>query len=79
MAIPRNLSNLAPGASSTGVLDVTKGGTGLSAPGTVGNVLTSDGTNWTSAAAASGAQPLVLQFNGGDTPPNQLAAGFGII
>jgi len=28
MGIPRNLSNLAPGASTTGVLDVTKGGTG---------------------------------------------------
>lgn len=27
MAIPRNLSNLAPGASTTGVLDTTKGGT----------------------------------------------------
>lgn len=79
MTIPRNLAELAPGASTGGVLAPTNGGTGLSAPGTVGNVLTSDGTNWTSAAAASGAQPLVLQFNGGDTPPNQLAAGFGII
>ena len=44
MTISRNLSNLAPGASSTGVLDVTKGGTGVATPGTSGNVLTSNGT-----------------------------------
>lgn len=40
MAIPRNLSNLAPGASSTGVLDVTKGGTGVTtSTGSGNNVL----------------------------------------
>ncbi len=32
-----------------GVLAAANGGTGLSAPGTSGNVLTSDGTGWTSA------------------------------
>jgi hypothetical protein len=31
---------------------VSKGGTGLTSPGANGNVLTSDGTNWTSAAPA---------------------------
>ena len=40
--------------NSTGVtfpaspLNTTSGGTGLSSPGTAGNVLISDGTNWTS-------------------------------
>ena len=70
MTIPRNLSNLAPGASSTGVLSAANGGTGANtltannvilgngtsavqfvAPGTSGNVLTSDGTTWASATA----------------------------
>ena len=36
--------------ASGGVLGVAAGGTGLSAPGTSGNVLTSNGTAWTSAA-----------------------------
>lgn len=34
-------------------LSRAQGGTGLSAAGTAGNVLTSDGTNWTSAANSS--------------------------
>ena len=37
----------------SGVLPVANGGTGISAAGTSGNVLTSDGTNWTSATPAS--------------------------
>lgn len=40
----------------TGVLPAANGGTGVSsfpAPGTSGNVLTSNGTSWTSAAAAA--------------------------
>jgi len=68
MTISRNLSILAEGASSTGVLAVTNGGTGAAtltannvllgngtsavqfvAPGTTGNVLTSNGTTWTSS------------------------------
>jgi hypothetical protein len=35
-------------------VEVESGGTGLVAAGTSGNVLTSDGTDWTSAAAAGG-------------------------
>ena len=35
-------------------VDVESGGTGLVAAGASGNVLTSDGTDWTSAAAAGG-------------------------
>jgi hypothetical protein len=37
-----------------GTLVPANGGTGLTAPGTSGNVLKSDGTNWTSAAEAAG-------------------------
>lgn len=54
MAIPRNLGNLASGADTNGVLGVTKGGIGLTSPGTSGNVLVSNGTAWTSVAPAGG-------------------------
>ena len=82
MTIPRDLSNLAPGANTSGVLQPTKGGTGAAslaannvilgngtsavqfvAPGTVGNVLVSDGTIWVSQApAASGVSAGRLFF-----------------
>ena len=52
MTIPRNLSKLAEGADTNGVLGATYGGTGLTSPGTSGNVLTSNGTGWTSSAPA---------------------------
>lgn len=43
--------NLAGGSSEiTGTLPAGNGGTGITSPGTTGNVLTSDGTGWTSAA-----------------------------
>lgn len=45
---PANLSSV------TGVLAVANGGTGLSVSGTSGNVLTSNGSAWVSAAAAGG-------------------------
>jgi len=54
MAIPANLSFLAPGASVAGVLSPAKGGTGLSSPGTAGNVLTSNGTDWVSNPSSNG-------------------------
>jgi hypothetical protein len=54
MTIPRNLSKLAEGADTNGVLGPSYGGTGLSSPGTNGNVLISNGTAWTSAALAAG-------------------------
>lgn len=50
------LSSIIPPVSvstASGTLPASNGGTGLTAPGTTGNVLTSDGTNWTSAAAPS--------------------------
>lgn len=49
MAIPRNLSNLAPGASSTGVLSVSKGGSGAS---TLTGLLKGNGTSAFTAATA---------------------------
>jgi hypothetical protein len=42
----------------TGTVAAANGGTGLTSPGTSGNVLTSDGTDWTSAAI-----PTQLSFN----------------
>jgi hypothetical protein len=42
-------------------LAATSGGTGLSAAGTAGNVLTSNGTTWTSAAAAAAAAGSTTQ------------------
>ena len=41
-------------ADVAGVLPVGNGGTGLSSPGASGNVLTSDGTGWTTAAPTGG-------------------------
>ena len=42
----------------TGTLPAANGGTGLTSPGTAGNLLTSNGTAWTSAAPPSGGQYL---------------------
>lgn len=62
----------------TGVVAAANGGTGLSSPGTAGNVLTSTGTGWTSAAATaapSGPAGGVLGYTGSTYPnPNGLAS-----
>lgn len=51
MANARNLSTLAQGASTAGVLAGAYGGTSLSSVGSAGNVLfNADGTNWSSTA-----------------------------
>lgn len=68
-----SLSNLATvGTITSGVwsgttVAVAKGGTGLTAPGASGNVLTSNGTTWTSAAPSGGAtiHSLGEAFGGG--------------
>lgn len=68
-----------PNISLTGVVAAANGGTGLSASGTLGNVLTSDGSGgWVSSAPAGGAPsgPAggVLGFPGSTYPnPNGLA------
>lgn len=55
MTINRNLSVLAEGANSSGVLGTTKGGTGLSSVGTNGQVIQSNGTSlsWATPATTS--------------------------
>jgi hypothetical protein len=45
---------IALGTDVSGVLTPSHGGTGLSAVGTSGNVLTSDGTNWVSSPSSGG-------------------------
>jgi len=66
-----------PDISLTGVVAAANGGTGLSSPGTIGNVLTSTGTGWTSAVATaspSGPAGGVLGYAGSAYPnPNGLA------
>jgi hypothetical protein len=50
----------------TGVLPAANGGTSLSSPGASGNVLTSNGTTWTSAALvlpASTPDFVIQSFN----------------
>ena len=42
-----------PDISLTGTVSVSLGGTGITSAGAAGNVLTSDGTDWTSAAPAN--------------------------
>jgi hypothetical protein len=55
-------TGLTPNTASTGVVTVAgtlvagNGGTGLTSPGTAGNILTSNGTAWTSSAPAGGGQ-----------------------
>jgi hypothetical protein len=48
------LSTVSLTSNVTGVLPVANGGTGISAVGAAGNVLTSDGTAWVSSLPASG-------------------------
>jgi hypothetical protein len=48
------LSGVDLASQITGTLGAANGGTGLTSPGTAGNVLVSDGTNWTSSAPAGG-------------------------
>ena len=58
-----------PNISLTGVVAAANGGTGLSAPGAVGNVLTSNGVGWATAplpATVTPGAPLTsVQFNNG--------------
>jgi hypothetical protein len=59
-----NITSLNATNISTGTLVASRGGTGLSTPGTSGNVLTSDGTVWTSAAVGAITSGSSLLMNG---------------
>lgn len=63
-----------PNISLEGIVDAAHGGTGIASPGTIGNVLTSTGTGWTSAPSpaggvtnVSGIAPISVA-NGSTTP-----------
>ena len=62
MTIPRNLSNLAPGASSAGVLSAANGGTGANTL-TANNVILGNGTSAVQFVAP-GTSGNVLASNG---------------
>lgn len=61
MTIPRNLSKLAEGADSNGVLGTSNGGTGLSSLGTPGQVVSvnSGGTGLQYSTPSAGAMTLI--------------------
>jgi len=65
----------------TGRIIVTQGGTGLTSPGTAGNVLTSSGTAWVSstpvATSASQLARAWVRFNG-TTDPVSIEASYNI-
>jgi hypothetical protein len=48
------ITNISLTAGVTGTLPAANGGTGLTTPGTAGNVLTSTGSGWTSSTPAAG-------------------------
>jgi len=47
------ITNVSLTSGVTGTLPAANGGTGITSPGTAGNLLTSDGTNWVSQAPAT--------------------------
>ena len=51
----------------TGTLPVANGGTGLTSAGSSGNILTSNGTAWTSAAAPAGGFSNIQVFTSNGT------------
>jgi hypothetical protein len=58
-------------ANATGTLPATKGGTGLTSPGTSGNILTSNGSAWTSSAPAPGGIDYVVKTANYTTQNNE--------
>jgi hypothetical protein len=64
----------------TGALAAANGGTGLTASGTLGNVLTSNGTAWVSSApGAGGAQGFVTQYQGPSAAPTMNSFSIALI
>ena len=63
------LSSIIPPVSvstASGTLPASNGGTGLTSPGTAGNILTSDGTGWVSGTAPSSAVSYPQNIQSGD-------------
>jgi hypothetical protein len=58
---------VSPAIDVTTPITVSDGGTGLSSPGTSGNILTSNGTAWTSAAAPAGGFGNIQVFTSSGT------------
>ena len=67
MSKSRNLSQLASSVDADGVVLQEGGGTGIESVGAVGNVLTSNGTNWTSVVITSVGTLASLDVTGGVT------------
>jgi hypothetical protein len=64
----------------SGSLAAANGGTGLTASGTLGNVLTSNGTAWVSSApGAGGAQGFVTQYQGPAAAPTMKSFSIALI
>ena len=70
------ITNISLSTAVTGTLPVANGGTGLTSPGTAGNVLTSNGTAWVSSASPAPAEiktptnvsPANASIDIGETP-----------
>ncbi|MGD9587595.1 MAG: beta strand repeat-containing protein [Pyrinomonadaceae bacterium] len=67
-----------PASNITGVLGFANGGTGVSSPGVVGNVLRSNGTTWTSAPLMAADIPSLASSYVQNTTTQQVGANFNI-
>ena len=75
MTFAANLAAQASNINASGVAGAAAGGTGLAAPGTSGNVLTSNGTAWTSSALPAGGVTSLNGQTGAITNTNLYAIG----
>lgn len=60
--VAADIPNLDAAKITTGTLAVSRGGTGLAAPGAIGNVLTSNGTIWVSAPPSGGGSGVEIDL-----------------
>ena len=71
-----NLTALNANNLGSGTVSRARGGTGLTTAGASGQVLTSDGTNWTSAAAGGGATTLIARNTFTNAATIEITSGF---